>query len=528
VLAIPLAVALALAGCGPDRQEAMALADEAQQELDAGNASAAFLTINRAIRQQDDVADLYLLKARIALAAGRPVEVFQAYRQAVELEPTNVDALRGLAQIAFQLGRSDDAERTVTQLMAQSPADPTARLVKGLLALARCRPETALELADQILANNSADEGGMVLKTRALFALNRDQAARASLDEASRRLGNSFGLSLTRLEMDRTLADAPAVKADFVALRRLQPRNADLAVQQVNFLYKTGDPAGARREAVGLLRSGVFQGDGLDRMARLWREYDPAPLAPADLADLASRGPRPVRIMAAQHYLEVGQGAPAVALIAGIDGSDVAGITARAQLLMGQPREAELTAQRVLAKDKTQCDALLALAGTNLAAGRREEASARAEDATGECPRLWPAYVVMADANSTSVPQLDRVTAAALDAAPQNGVLARALAQRWLSRGQANRAVALVRRVTRSAPALVSGWVLLQELCPKSGDAACAAEAARGLALARRLYMIDPLPGQPPLLGGGAIGCRAVGAPAAGQVNRNRSSTAPI
>ena len=532
--ALALALAFVVAGCGPDRQKAMALADQAQQQLDAGDLRDAIVTINQAIREQDDVADIYLLKARIALAANRPADVFQAFSQATELEPNNVDALRGLAQIAFQLGRTDDAGKAVNQLLAQSPADPIARLVKGLIALAKCRPQTALDLAGQILANNAADEGGMILRTRALFALNRDGEARATLDEATRRHGNTYGLLLTRLEMDRVAGDPTALKADFAAMRRLQPRNGDFAVQQVNFLYKSGDVPGARREGLALLRSGILQGDGLDRLARLWREYDPAPLGPADLADLAARGPRPSRISAAQHYLEVGQAAPARALLGGLDGSDAAGLMARVRLLAGQRDEAEAAARSVLAQDKTQCEALLALAGARLAAGQREEASARAEEATAECPRQWLAYVAMADANAGSIPQLDRVTAAALDADPQNGALARALASRWLARGQGDRAEAVARRVTRSAPGLMSGWVLLQELCRRSTDAACAGDAGRGLAQARKLYAIDPLPGQRPLAGGGAIGCRGAGSPAPApqpdqdQVRRTRSSTAAI
>ena len=53
-----LALALSLAGCGPNRQKAMALADQAQQQFDAGDVRDASMTIDRAIREQDDVADL--------------------------------------------------------------------------------------------------------------------------------------------------------------------------------------------------------------------------------------------------------------------------------------------------------------------------------------------------------------------------------------------------------------------------------------------------------------------------------------
>jgi predicted Zn-dependent protease len=178
---------------------------------------------------------------------------------------------------------------------------------------------------------------------------------------------------------------------------------------------------------------------------------------------------------------------------------------------MDHPAEAEAAAHAALNQDKTQCDALLALASVHLAAGRPEQAAARAGDATAECPRLWLGYVVMAQAVAGSVPQLDRVTAAALDADPQNGRLAAELARIWLAHGQPGRAVAVARRLTRAAPALVSGWTLLQGLCPKSGDAACAGDAARGLERARRLFTLDTIPGQMPPLGGRPIGCRGSG-----------------
>lgn len=507
-LLLGLAMALAIASCGPNRQKAMALADEAQQQLDAGDLQGAALTIDKAIREQEDVADLYLLKARIAAARQRPVEVLQSFQQAVDLEPGNVDALRGLAQFSFQLGRTDDAEKAVSQLLQQAPADPTGRLVKGLIALYRCRPETALALAGDILKNNAADEGGLVLKTRALFALRRDGEARATLDEATQRLGSTFSVLLTRLEMDRILADPVALRADFEAVRRLQPRSPDLALQQLNFLYKTGDFAGARLAGAALVKPGALEGDDLDRLARVWREYDTSPLGPGDLATLQARGSRPARIMAAQHYLEVGQAQPALALLNGLDGSDVAGLVARAQILLGRGGDAEAGARAVLARDKTQCEALLAVATLRLAGGQRDQAAARADESAAECPRQWLAYVVALDANAGSVPQMDRVTAAALDAEPQNGALARALAQRWAARGQVERGVAIARRVTRSAPALVSGWTLLQDMCRRSADAACAAEASRGLERARKIFTIDPLAGQQPPIGGGAIGCR--------------------
>lgn len=509
---LSFALALALAGCGPDRQQAMALADQAQQQLDAGDHGAAAVTINRAIREQDDIADLYLLKARIALVRNRPVEGLMAYRQAVDLEPGNVDALRGLAQMSFQLGRTDDAEKAVDQLLQQNPTDPAGRLVKGLVALYRCRPEAALNLAQEILKNNIADEGGLVLKTRALFALKRDKEARVALEDAAKRLGSTFAILLTRLEMDRILGDAPALKADFVAIRKLQPRNPDLALQQVNLLYKTGDVAGARQLGAALVQPGALEGEDLDRLARIWREYDPTPLGPVGLGSLAARGQRAARIMVAQHYLEVGQGQPAMALLAGLDGSDAAGLVTRAQFLLGRRAEAEAGATAILARDKTQCEALLTIAALRQATGQREQASTAAEQSVAECPRQWLAYVAMADANAGSVPQMDRVSAAALDAEPQNGALALALAQRWAAAGQIDRALAIARRLTRSAPGLVSGWVVLQDLCRRSTDPACATEAAQGLEQARKSYTLDPAPGQQPPIGGGDIGCRSWGA----------------
>jgi hypothetical protein len=52
----------------------------------------------------------------------------------------------------------------------------------------------------------------------------------------------------------------------------------------------------------------------------------------------------------------------------------------------------------------------------------------------------------------------------------------------------------MARRLTRYAPALLSGWRLYGDLCRRF-DAGCTGEAVDGLTTARAMFGVDPAPG---------------------------------
>ena len=87
--------------------------------------------------------------------------------------------------------------------------------------------------------------------------------------------------------------------------------------------------------------------------------------------------------------------------------------------------------------------------------------------------------------------------AQALDANKQSAELTRAYADWLVADGRSREAVAMTRRLTRYAPALMNGWRLYLELC-RQHDQRCVAEAERGLDNASTLFGIDLPPGTPP------------------------------
>jgi predicted Zn-dependent protease len=91
----------------------------------------------------------------------------------------------------------------------------------------------------------------------------------------------------------------------------------------------------------------------------------------------------------------------------------------------------------------------------------------------------------------------NRVYRDALDANKQSEPLTAAYARWLVSQHRTREAVAIARRLTRYAPALLSGWRLYANLCQRF-DQSCVRSAATGLANAGTLFGVDLEPGQPP------------------------------
>ena len=100
ILPVFLAIASLPIGCAPAADKAADLASLAQRQLDAGQLEAANQSIGQALAAKDDNCDTFLLAAKIALAANRPVDAFGAMQQAFALDPSRVDTLAGMAQLA--------------------------------------------------------------------------------------------------------------------------------------------------------------------------------------------------------------------------------------------------------------------------------------------------------------------------------------------------------------------------------------------------------------------------------------------
>src|SRR5690606_15648849 len=130
---------------------------------------------------------------------------------------------------------------------------------------------------------------------------------------------------------------------------------------------------------------------------------------------------------------------------------------ARYLLLAGTDDEGLQLARRVLDKDATDCDALIAASEGSLGMAMPEDALRFAQVAASECPDQVDSWLANARAYETlgRASGANRAYVQALDANKQSGELTRAYTRWLVSEGRTREAVAMARRLTRYAPALM-------------------------------------------------------------------------
>ena len=489
-----------LTGCSDPKQKAVDKSAEAQALFDQGRIAEARRAIDEAVAARDDILEVHLLRGRIEGAAQSPVSAFMAYNDALALDSTNGEALLGVAHYGMQSGHLEDSEDATNRILTLDPEQPDALLIKGIFNVVHNRGDDALANAQAILAKDPANENGAILKARALSILDRSDEALQLMETVGTSAGRSANIPRTLIELYRLKNDGPAMIRQFELLRRHVPQDVSVVLDEANTLYKLGDTARAR----DFLRRVILSpglGNGNARLVTdLWTEYDPAPLDPASLAQVAAKASGYARKAVARFYL--GRNDPTSALRAiggGAADGDIAGLRAQAMIAQGKVADGLRAADQILDKDKTSCDALLARGQATLALRRYNDAIITSQVANANCPQSAPSYVVLARAQegmrndaAAEIAYRDGLTRNS-----QNSWLAGVYAA-WLEKkGNSARAVATARRLTNAAPALLSGWKLYLDLCGRNPDAACTSEAEEGLSRAKLLFAVDRRPDDP-------------------------------
>lgn len=493
--AIPFAAALLLASCANPLEEAQQEAALAQQLLDSGDLAGARSAISRALALRDDQLDMLLLDARIKLRMQDMPEAREAYRTVLVFDPNNQEALTAVTRISTQYGDKRTAREMIGRALALDPNNAEVLLSKGVLELEDKDYQAAIATAEQMLVTPS-DARGIVLKSRALFLSGDRTASYNLLRRAIAEYGNNELVAAALLENARAEGDVPAMLEQFVFLGSSQPQSADLALDEINVRYKSGDTAGARSRGVDFLNR--FGGDGrqLLRLAQLWDEYDRSPLTDADIQTLGQSGSVDARLLAARYLIDRGTPEAAVPLLANAPDPRIFAMMSRLQVLRGD-QSGYVSAKQRLATDETNCEALTAVSEWHLARGASEQAVIPTQVLATQCRDRIDGYRLLAAAyrNAGRRTATERAYREGTEAHPQNSRLAAEFADWLLANGRSQSAVAMTRRLTVMAPALVSSWKLRLEVCRRAGDRYCQADAERGLATARKTYELDPSPG---------------------------------
>lgn len=485
-----------LMSCTNPAEEAQREAALAQQLLVSGDLAGARAAISRAMVHRDDQLDILLLDARIKMQMQDMAAARDAYRTVLVFDHNNQEALTAVSQISVMLDDKKTAREMILRALASDPNNADVLLSKGLLELEEKDYAAAIGTADQLL-KNPADPRGTVLKARALFLQGERAASYALLSKAIKAFGNNQLTAAALLENARAEGDVPAMLEQFVFLGSTEVNSADLALDEINVRYKSGDIEGARGRGVDFLSR--FGGDGWQvlRLVELWEEYDPAPLTPADVQTLAQNGDVAMRLAVVRYFIDRGDLESGVPLLANAPDPRVFGMMARLQVLRGD-RAGLVAAKRILeGGDEGNCEALTAVAEWDLARGAYERAIIPAQVVATQCRDRTDGYDLLATAyQKAQRPRaVERVFREGTEAHPQDPRFGADFANWLLANGRAQSAVALTRRLTVMAPARISSWKLRLDVCRRAGDKVCQSHAEKGLATARRTFALDPLPG---------------------------------
>ena len=496
------ALLLTLAGCDDALQTAANDASVAQSQLAAGNLDEARESIRRAIGARDDVAAYYVLLGRIELQAQRPASAFNAYSMALDLQADNPEVLQSIAELGLQTGRIREAGEAADRMLLLAPGSTRAMLVKGFIAIDGGRLDEARRMASEILTANPNDEGGVILSAR-LDALEGDiEKAMTGITRAISVIGETDALHVTLLEIYRVQGDARGMRRVFPLILKSMNDNSGYQIDYINLLYKSGDIAAARAEAVQAIEAKPNDTGLLRALGDLWLEYDRRPLSAAQLSYLAESGTRASQLALARIYLDIGEPGNAEQLLARSFGNGVAeaqGLMARVRLARSDVKRAGAMATRVLERDPRNEDGLLVRSALHLASGRPDRAIEDASVVVSDAPQEYLGYVALAkayNAKGSSI-RARQTFERGMDALPQSRMLAGAYRDFLLAEGDRARVVSLYQELAMAKPSSVPAWSAFARVCTEFGDELCAAKVASGLARAKSNFAVDDPPGTP-------------------------------
>ncbi|WP_165938655.1 tetratricopeptide repeat protein [Parafrankia sp. BMG5.11] len=482
---------LLTAACTGRAEQASQYALTAEQQLQAGDLEAARRSIGEALAQRDDIPELHLLKGRIEVSAGSYESAFDSYVNALALDNTNLEALQAVSQLGLRTGNLRESLDATERILALQPGQPNALVARGVHALVQRRYRKSIEYADQVIAQQPGSEEASILKSRALFMIGEPAKALQVMETVQSGGADTEGVARTKLELHREMRNAEGMQAQFYRLRELLPLDPDLRVDEADLRLKLGKTEASQELLVDLLSQKGLGQESASTALELLRNYS-LQLSEADVQRIGESGSKASLIEVARHLIETKQVGSAEMILRKLRPDDARPLSARLEVLRGNPAMALRTAGRVLDRDESQCDALTALAEAKLMLSQPSEALRSAQSAAAECPRRSEAWLAMAAAYSAQedTASVQRAYRDAVRANPQTLQLTMAYGDWLLANNREREALAIARTFTRKSPSLIKGWEYFRSLCARAGKA-CLADASKGVADARTRYGVD-------------------------------------
>ena len=473
------------------------IAAEAQMALQAGNLFEARTGFLEAISRKDDVPAFYLQLGRTNFQLGEMVAAYSAFNAAYSLDPDNPEAMLAVAQLGVQVGDIEASKEATRRLILRDSRFVPALVLQGVHNMLGRNYGDAIKNADEALAIDPANEEALILKIRATFLKGDAAGARSLLEENVASDTSNVGLAMTELEVYRELGDAERMSEIFGKLRQLQPDNREVLLDEAHLQYKLDNPERANEITIATLTDDEVEPEEISAAMRLLRLYaDPVAIA-RSVPRLRREANEDTRIEMAKYLAENDQPSPAKILMEGVTGNEALTFEALLALDQGQPAKALAITNPILENDDSNCYAQFLRARAQLDTGKIQPAILSGQTAVTECPSLLEGWVMLARAYDRAGKdiQAERVFEQGIEFNPQEPTLARSYSDWLIAKKRPREAIAVARKIARLMPAYTPVWEDYAALCGKYSPA-CVAQAQTGIEESRKIYGLDPPPGE--------------------------------
>lgn len=487
------AAALLAGACRSPEQRAQLDDARADQFLAAGNLPAAAGMLARASGEDGNNVELWLKLGHVQLQMNAFQAAQNAFQHAADLAPDSVDALENLTVLAARGQALDDAKRYMGPLLLLQPDDPAGLLAKGAIALRERRPAEALAVAAQLLATSPGMTESYIMRARALVAVGKRREAiallerRAITDASAPNLSQILSLLL---EQYQAVGDVAGIRSTALRLHAIDPADPRYTMEIARLLHAGGHDDAAAALLEKLQQQFPRTPAVIGAIADHWRATLPPPAAAAAMLRMASGAPLVAQVTIANHLIDAGAPASALALLGPRVSGPITGTTvdsatayARALAAAGRAGAAAELIDRVLSFDPGDMAALIVQARLLMAQRKWAAAMAAAQravsgDATSREAALLLAQVYAAAGSPVLAQQ---AYAQAVQAFPNDFTVLRDYTDWLLATGRAGETLFQLAAFARDHQSYAPAWRQYARACGAANNP-CIAEARAGAA----------------------------------------------
>ena len=158
----------------------------AEDNLKRGDAAAAAVAAERAVKAAPQNARLWFLLGYATRLAGQYPRSVEAYQAGLKIEHSNLDGLSGLAQTYQRMGRLEEAKRLFLQVISAAPQRENDLLMAGELFLQTGDAQQGIVLLSRAEAVHPSSRSEVMLAV-AYLKLKQPERAKQMLDRAKSR-----------------------------------------------------------------------------------------------------------------------------------------------------------------------------------------------------------------------------------------------------------------------------------------------------------------------------------------------------